>query len=59
MLVKSGFYTPSVLRFFNHSSFFIYLFYVSYLFNTFLFNLNISLINEEDIRMTQNVTSLA
>jgi len=27
-----------------------------YLFNTFLFNLNIFLINKEDIRMAKNVT---
>jgi len=55
MLAKSGFLffilTPSVLQFFNHSLCFIYLFYVKYLFNIFLFNLDISLINEEDIRI--------
>jgi len=54
MLARNGFlffiHTP-VLRFFNHSLSFIYLFYVIYLFNIFLFNLNISLINKEDIRV--------
>jgi len=40
MLAKSGFlffiHIPFVLRFFNHSLSFIYLFYVIYLFNFYL-----------------------
>jgi len=62
MLAKRGFlffiHTPSVLQFFNNFLSFIYLFYVIYLFNIFLFNLNISLINKEDIRVAKRVTGL-